>query len=281
MKLTRKSYNRRIYTFGILAFLAVALISTGFAAWVMSTNATNEETGSAHVGVITDGQLSFVKNNDNKVVTFLDKDGQNKIDNQFRFDADPTDEEGEIKASKAIDAVYEKLSVEFSVTITPKDYLEGLRIRLVLPDSYFAAETAGYITLPDCAVSSLDLDDSVPDGIMITPVVNGDTYNVQANKTLVNDTVSSSVQEGSENITIKYKMAFTWGEAFDGVNPGFYLDDYTDESNNPYTYEEKVSEFAKFKRTIHGLGNVTDNVALKYAPQTSDQYKLLLLAESK
>ena len=37
MKLTRKHYNRKILSFGLVLFLAVALLSTGFAAWIMST----------------------------------------------------------------------------------------------------------------------------------------------------------------------------------------------------------------------------------------------------
>ena len=52
MKLTKKSYNRRIYAFGIMVFIAVALVSTGFASWVMSNNAVNAPEGTISVGQI-------------------------------------------------------------------------------------------------------------------------------------------------------------------------------------------------------------------------------------
>ena len=61
MKLTRKSYNRRIFTFGALVFLSIALMSTGFATWVMSQNATQNMEGGVNVGTITDGALEFTK----------------------------------------------------------------------------------------------------------------------------------------------------------------------------------------------------------------------------
>lgn len=35
-KLTRNSYKRKIILFGVIVFMSIALISTGFAAWVMS-----------------------------------------------------------------------------------------------------------------------------------------------------------------------------------------------------------------------------------------------------
>lgn len=38
-KLTKNSYKRKVILFGVLLFMSIALISTGFAAWIMSTNA--------------------------------------------------------------------------------------------------------------------------------------------------------------------------------------------------------------------------------------------------
>ena len=60
MKLTRKSFNRRIFAFGILIFASISLVSTGFATWVMSKNANTKEEGEIVVGTITDGSISFV-----------------------------------------------------------------------------------------------------------------------------------------------------------------------------------------------------------------------------
>ena len=60
MKLTRKSYNRRIFTFGTLVFLSAALMSTGFATWIMSKDASQNQTGNVTMGTIT-GKVSPAK----------------------------------------------------------------------------------------------------------------------------------------------------------------------------------------------------------------------------
>lgn len=266
MKLTRRSYNRRIYTFGILAFLAVTLISTGFAAWVMSTNTSTEETGSAHVGVITDGQLSFVDNHEGKKVTF-------NGDNKFRFDADASDNQGEIKAQAGTGATYENLSVEFSVTLTPETYVSGLRVKLELPDSFFAAAESGYIVLPDCAVKESQSSQST--GVFIEAA---------SETTLVQDEVSK-ITEGV-NITFTYTMNFTWGEKFGNKNPGFYLDEAVVEGTDTpkYDYNAKKNILVDFKKTIYGslVEGKTDAEILSYSgPDAGVQYKLNLTAEAK
>ena len=45
VKLTRNSYKRKIILFGVLIFASIALISTGFAAWIMSANASKDKDG--------------------------------------------------------------------------------------------------------------------------------------------------------------------------------------------------------------------------------------------
>ena len=60
MRITRGHYNRKLLAFGAMAFLAIALISTGFAAWIMSSGAeTGFEDGNLTVGEITESDLKF------------------------------------------------------------------------------------------------------------------------------------------------------------------------------------------------------------------------------
>ena len=42
-KLTRKSYKRNIIVFGLMFFMGIALVSTGFAAWVLSQDTSVED----------------------------------------------------------------------------------------------------------------------------------------------------------------------------------------------------------------------------------------------
>ena len=59
-RLTRKSFKRKRILLGICMFISIAMISTGFAAWVISTDANKEVTGNVNVGTITEAQMEFI-----------------------------------------------------------------------------------------------------------------------------------------------------------------------------------------------------------------------------
>ena len=273
MKLTRKSYNRRVFSFGALVFLGIALMSTGFATWVMSTNAETSESGNVNIGTITDGALSFMETNGKKVV-FDETTGS-----EFRFDAHKDDNEGSIKASKAEGAVYENLSVKFTVQIQPAEYFDYLNVKIDnLPKGITDAAAAGYIVLPDAARETIKIS-TTEQGIEkttggVTTVEDFDTDAVRV------DTTTSGV------VKVTYTINFEWGSVFGGTNPGFYLDSLDDQNKPRFTYEQKVSTMANFKRTIHELdSNVSNADALAYGPTsngyTAFKYDLKLTAVSK
>lgn len=133
-KLTRNSYKRKVILFGVVLFVSIALISTGFAAWVMSTNAREETTGNVSVGQVTDSKLT---------ITDL------KIDKtSFEFEPLSTDTTGRVRydGSKS-----ESLKVKVTGTVKPTQYLGELKIYLVVPESVKKAADQGYIILPECA----------------------------------------------------------------------------------------------------------------------------------
>lgn len=228
MKLTRKHYNRKILSFGLVLFLAVALLSTGFAAWIMSTGAEEENGGNVSIGAVTDGSLEF---------TEVKWTGDNNL---ISFDAEANDVTGSIKwdGSNA-----ENLIIEITGKISPKEYLDDLTIVMEIPASVKAAADAGYIVLPDCAKEG---------GVVL--VENG----------VANDggTVFAAVKgaDGDDYWTFSYKVIFKWGEKFNGKNPSIYLDEFTKEVPAgegtkivSLTYEEKIKEMLAFKRTIYGI----------------------------
>lgn len=228
MKLTRKHYNRKILSFGLVLFLAVALLSTGFAAWIMSTGAEEENDGNVSIGAVTDGSLEF---------TEVKWTGDNNL---ISFDAEANDVTGSIKwdGSNA-----ENLIIEITGKISPKEYLDDLTIVMEIPASVKAAADAGYIVLPDCAKEG---------GVVL--VENG----------VANDggTVFAAVKgaDGDDYWTFSYKVIFKWGEKFNGKNPSLYLDEATKELPEgegtkivSLTYEEKIKEMLAFKRTIYGI----------------------------
>lgn len=264
MKLTRKHYNRKILSFGLVLFLAVALLSTGFAAWIMSTGAEEENGGNVSIGAVTDGSLEF---------TEVKWAGDNNL---ISFDAKENDVTGSIKwdGSNA-----ENLIIEITGKINPKEYLDDLTIVMDMerfPASVKAAADAGYIVLPDCAKEG---------GVVL--VENG----------VANDggTVFAAVKgaDGDDYWTFSYKVIFKWGEKFNGKNPSVHLDEFTKEVPDgegtkivSLTYEEKIKEMLAFKRTIYGFSAVegdanykSDEEVLSYVDNL--EFKMTITATAK
>ena len=138
-RLTKNSYKRKIILFGVLVFMSIALISTGFAAWVMSTNATNDDVaGNVTVGVVKDGNLTIT----NVVIKSTEK--------SFSFEPLSTDLSGRVRFdNEAQDS--ESLKIVITGEVSPVEYLGELKYEIVVPESVKKASDAGYIVLPDSA----------------------------------------------------------------------------------------------------------------------------------
>lgn len=261
MKLTRKHYNRKILSFGLVLFLAVALLSTGFAAWIMSTGAEEENGGNVSIGAVTDGSLEF---------TEVKWAGDNNL---ISFDAEANDVNGSIKWDGSNAA---NLIIEITGKISPKEYLDDLTIVMEIPASVKAAADAGYIELPDCAKEGgvVLVENSVAkDGGTVFAAVKGD--------------------DGDDYWTFSYKVIFKWGEKFNGKNPSVYLDEATKEVSEgegtkmvSLTYEEKINAMLAFKRTIYGFSAVegdsnykSDKDVLSYVDNL--EFKMTITATAK
>ena len=59
VKMTRKSYKRRKIILGVSLFSSVALVSTGFAAWVLASQAEATESGNITVGTVSDSSITI------------------------------------------------------------------------------------------------------------------------------------------------------------------------------------------------------------------------------
>ncbi len=137
-KLTRNSYKRKIILFGVILFVSIALISTGFAAWIMSTNARGEQDGNVSVGQVTDSQLKI----ENLAIDT----------NKFLFEPLSTDTTGRVRYDGTN---AESLKIVVTGTVRPTQYLGELKISLVIPESVQKAADAGYIVLPECATTDV------------------------------------------------------------------------------------------------------------------------------
>lgn len=139
-KLTRNSYKRKIILFGVIVFMSIALISTGFAAWVMSQEKKQSTSGNVSVGAVTEGNIEVILDE----LTVKD----------FKFEPKESDTTGRVHNDNTN---FESLTVTVTGTIKNTQFLKEATIKMNVKDAVKQAETAGYIILPECANSEVVL----------------------------------------------------------------------------------------------------------------------------
>lgn len=139
-KLTRNSYKRKIILFGVIVFMSIALISTGFAAWVMSQEKKQSTSGNVTVGAVTEGNIEVILD------PLAVKD--------FKFEPKESDTTGRVRNDGTN---FESLTVTVTGTIKNTQFLKKATIKMNVKDAVKQAETAGYIILPECANSEVVL----------------------------------------------------------------------------------------------------------------------------
>lgn len=139
-KLTRNSYKRKIILFGVIVFMSIALISTGFAAWVMSQEKKQSKSGNVTVGAVTEGNIEVILDE----LTVKD----------FKFEPKESDTTGRVRNDKTN---FESLTVTVTGTIKNTQFLKEATIKMNVQDKVNQAVTDGYIILPECANSEVVL----------------------------------------------------------------------------------------------------------------------------
>lgn len=139
-KLTRNSYKRKIILFGVIVFMSIALISTGFAAWAMSQEKKQSTSGNVTVGAVTEGNIEVTLD----PLTVKD----------FKFEPKESDTTGRVRNDKTN---FESLTVTVTGTIKNTQFLKEATIKMNVKDAVKQAETDGYIILPECANSEVVL----------------------------------------------------------------------------------------------------------------------------
>ena len=146
-KLTRNSYKRKIILFGVIVFMSIALISTGFAAWVMSQEKKESTSGNVSVGAVTEGNIEV------KLDELTVKD--------FKFEPKESDETGRVRNDGKN---FESLTVTVTGTIKNTQFLDvnNTTITMTVTDAVKQAAEEGYIILPECVGKEvvLTLNDS-------------------------------------------------------------------------------------------------------------------------
>ncbi len=220
-KLTRKHFSRKFVAIGLSAFLGIGLVSTGFAAWVMSSNASNETESNVTVATLSDVSLSF------EDVTIVD-------DASIVFGAKKDDRSGRLVSDGNED---ECLSITVSFTLENADILGQLTAKFELPASIQAAVNQGYLVAPESATT---------DGI----VIYNPTTSVKSNALTV-------TPQADNTIDFEYVISFTWGEKFGNMNPSEYYDEHAD--GKAVSDSDMGTQMTAFRTLI--AGNADNTVA--------------------
>lgn len=229
-KITRKSYKRKKVVLGVTLFASIALISTGFAAWVISQDATNKPEGNIGIGTVKDGAVDFV--------------GVKQSTNKFVFDCKADDDKGRVYFEEdETNKGGESLSVTVSGYIKQPKYFKSLTVSMEVPEAIKTAanEEHKYIVLPACVTTTQT----------ITPAETN--YTVLESDT---ELINAGCTDGEELLPFSYEIKFAWGKAFKGLNPGIYFDDET--SGGAAVELTQVKRIMNdFKTTLADGGNYT------------------------
>lgn len=255
-KLTKKSHKRRRLLMGLSVFMSIALVSTGFAAWVISSSVTEEGEGNVQAGNISNKSLALEIDNAKSLGT-------------FKFEPNRNDGSGRVRFEGGESTNYESLSVEVTGRITQNpEYLGELTIELVETDQFDVplpkensnlakAAEAGFITLPECFYKQVKLNETGSEFFNVT------------------------------DHSFKYTVEFGWGEVFHGINPGYFYDyktndgqDQTDsaivKAAEDIDDETMIQTLVDLRNTIYGINESVEENATSSA--AGPKYKVLVRA---
>lgn len=263
-RLTRSSYKRKVILFGAVLFVSIALISTGLAAWLMSSGTSKEPSGNVGVGVVIDANLEITQLDIYKLEEYYDSkndtwatketkvgDLENLNTFSFSFNSKLSDTTGRVHYGNDENGP-ESIVMIIRGVVTPKEILNDVTISLVLPDSVKKAVDAGYIELPDCAKKPFVLTEQ-----------NGRLKQVEGSET---------------SMSFEYTIEFKWGASFGGMNPGLYFDTLSESAYNSSQAKEDLQRLRAYMYGYEYDPSEKNDTLLTKEPQ---QYSLIVSANIK
>ncbi len=194
-----------------MIFISIALISTGFAAWVLSTQTKVDNEGNVTVGDVENKSFEIkfteIKDQYGNDLTTVDSKGNVIADsNKMKFSFEPVkdDDSGRVRWN-GTDC--ENLSITFKGTITNAAYLGSFNVKMTMTEevtSLVGSETSPkYITAPTCTTDSgFEVINSLDENYKLT-------------------------ENGDGSATFEVTIKFGWGDLFGKENPSTYYDTNT------------------------------------------------------
>ena len=236
-RLTRNHFKRKLITAGIAVFASLAISTTGFAAWVLSTSGHAEQSGNVTVGVVEDASI-----------TISDLTFENEIQDlsfDCRADDNVASSTNRVIASEG---AYESLKVKFTCTIDNASKANEITVQFYQPKGITDAIEAGYLTLPTNLSNSVTgtLDRATNSTVYTVSIKTGGQL-VSAS----NLPSGVSYQVDGNDILLTYTIEYGWGEAFGNMNPGDYYD--VDETGMAVPGDEVLTALHTFKAMCHDM----------------------------
>lgn len=251
LRLTRRSYRRKFVMFGVSVFMSLALTATGFAAWVLSTNAKKEVSGEVEVGAVTEASIE-VSN-----IVFTKEDANKNPIKNFIFEPLEDDTTGRVQYDTK--SAPENLDLKIKWSISNYQSVGEHFVEFKIPENVYKAITEGYIALPTTEagedIFTVSQDPEEKDYYVAK-------YNIGAVSENGNDgklvTYEVSTVDGVVTATFEMTLGFVWGDVFGKTNPGLYYDDdknyASDSGKGAYVdYVEVKKTLDTFKATVHGM----------------------------
>lgn len=263
-KVTRHAFSKKAIMITASLFVTLALITTGFAAWLISSGKTGEGTGNITTATIDDARLGLT------VAMAEGKDfvcfGPQADDNHpdIRYKGDEKDDK-EVLTATVTGTInnYDRLE-KFNITIKISDKaLKAAGYEWTEPNegssesrTYTYKPEKAYIALPEYAVDT--------DGRFLP--LPSDTSKTTAPKTISagNSMFTDGATENEKKFT--FDVTFGWGEKFEGCNPGKYLDREVADHlpSKTYTVDEKMEIMTELRRLFEDESNNVDAANLKF-----------------
>ena len=237
-RITRKSLKRKLIGVVSALLITVALIASGFSAWIISSNAKAKSEIGVSVATVSTSIMTITVNGV--------EDGRLK-DQSLKFE--PADYTGRVRAEDGGDR--ESLTITISGTVTNAQHLGTLLVTLDYTNSNLKqAEQDGYIRLPNLTNDQIELrnlNDGINPPITDLSKVNNGYILVEQKDEQGNPIMEHGYQTYVAHFS--YTMTILWGEKFAFVNPSYYYDG-VDANGNPLTADALTNAFVS---TLDGI----------------------------
>lgn len=264
-KVTRHAFSKKAIMITASLFVTLALITTGFAAWLISSGASGEGTGNITTATIDDARLGLtVAMAEGKdFVCFGPQENDTVPDIRYiKKEGEKDDKEVLIAAVTGTITNYDRLK-EFNITIKISDKAltaagyEWTKTNEGSSKSrtYTYKPEKAYIALPEYAVDT--------DGRFLP--LPSDTSKTTAPKTILAEDGMFTAGANANEKNFTFEVEFGWGEKFEGCNPGRYLDrEIADHlPSKTYTVDEKKAIMTELRSLFLKDGEV-DAESLKF-----------------